>query len=112
MLIVLPWLLSCLQQAKPSEAPRLVVMVVVDQLIPEQLQRLAPHLSGGFGRFLKEGAVFWRATVDYANTETGPGTRRSRRAAIQRAPASSRTRSSTARSSRSSTASATRTRIR
>jgi hypothetical protein len=73
MLIALPWLLHAFQQSKPAEGPRLVVMVVVDQLVPEQLRRLAPHLEGGFGRFLQQGTVFWSATVDYANTETGPG---------------------------------------
>ncbi|MEQ1894910.1 MAG: alkaline phosphatase family protein, partial [Planctomycetota bacterium] len=57
----------------PTPPPRLVVLISVDQMIPEQLQRLEPHLAGGFGRFLREGAVFWRATVDYAATETGPG---------------------------------------
>lgn len=62
-----------IQHPKPAETPRLVVVIAVDQLIPEQLQRLGPQLSGGFRRFLDEGAFFWRATVDYANTETGPG---------------------------------------
>ena len=57
----------------PAGPPRLVVMVVVDQLIPEQLRRLEPELDGGFGRFLREGTVFWNATVDYSSTETGPG---------------------------------------
>lgn len=66
-------LLLLAQQTKPAPAPRLVVLLSVDQMIPEQLQRLEPHFTGGFGRFLREGAVFWRATVDYAGTETGPG---------------------------------------
>lgn len=61
-----------LQQARPAP-PRLVVMIAVDQLIPEQLQRLGPRFTGGFRRLLDQGAVFWRATVDYAATETGPG---------------------------------------
>lgn len=65
--------LLALQQPKPAEAPRLVVVIAVDQLVPEQLQRLEAHFTGGFKRFLDEGAVFWRATVDYAGTETGPG---------------------------------------
>ena len=73
MPIALAALLVLAQQAKPAPAPRLVVVVSVDQLVPEQLQRLAPHLAGGLGRFLREGTVFWRATVDYAGTETGPG---------------------------------------
>jgi hypothetical protein len=58
--------------AKPAP-PRLVVMIAIDQLIPEQLQRLDARLTGGLRRFLDEGAVFWRATIDYAATETGPG---------------------------------------
>lgn len=73
MLHALTGLLLTLQRPQPAETPRLVVIVVVDQLVPEQLQRLAPVLTGGFKRFLDEGAVFWNATVDYAATETGPG---------------------------------------
>jgi len=75
MSIALAATLVLVQGAKPTTAPapRLVVVVAVDQLVPEQLERLAPHLTGGFGRFLREGTVFWRATVDYAGTETGPG---------------------------------------
>ena len=64
--------LAALPQQKTTP-PRLVVMIAVDQLIPEQLQRLEPRFTGGFKRFLEQGAVFWRATVDYAATETGPG---------------------------------------
>lgn len=59
-------------QAAP-EPPRLVVLVVVDQMIPEQLRRLDARLEGGFRRFLDEGVVYWNATLDYACTETGPG---------------------------------------
>lgn len=73
MPIALASLLLALQQPKTPEAPRLVVMIAVDQLIPEQLQRLEARFTGGFKRLLDEGAVFWRATVDYAGTETGPG---------------------------------------
>jgi predicted AlkP superfamily pyrophosphatase or phosphodiesterase len=62
-----------LQKPTPNEAPRLVVLIAVDQLIPEQLQRLESRFTGGFKRFLDQGTVFWRATVDYAGTETGPG---------------------------------------
>ncbi len=58
--------------ARP-EPPRLVVLLAIDQLVPEQLARLGSRLEGGLGRFLREGTVFWEATVDYANTETAPG---------------------------------------
>lgn len=73
MTIALAALLLLAQQKSAAQPPRLVVVISVDQLVPEQLQRLAPHLDGGFGRFLREGTVFWRATVDYSATETGPG---------------------------------------
>jgi len=67
-------LLTLAPQSRTSaQPPRLVVLVSVDQLIPEQLQRLEGQLGGGLGRFLRQGAVFWNATVDYAATETGPG---------------------------------------
>ncbi len=56
-----------------QESPRLVVMVAVDQLIPEQLDRLSGELDGGLGRFWNSGTVFRSATLDYAHTETGPG---------------------------------------
>jgi predicted AlkP superfamily pyrophosphatase or phosphodiesterase len=62
-----------LQEAAPAETPRLVVVISVDQLVPEQLQRLQSRFTGGFARILSDGAVFWRATVDHAATETGPG---------------------------------------
>jgi hypothetical protein len=74
MLTALSTLLLSSAQARPAAAPpRLVVMIAVDQLVPEQLQRLDRRFTGGFRRLLDEGAVFWRATVDYACTETGPG---------------------------------------
>jgi hypothetical protein len=56
-----------------QEPPALVVLVVCDQLIPEQLDRLAPWLDGGFARFWDQGRSYRRATLSYARTETGPG---------------------------------------
>lgn len=52
---------------------RLVVMLSVDQLIPEQLERLAPALNGGLGRLLQKGASYHDARLPYARTETGAG---------------------------------------
>ena len=57
----------------PPARPRLIVVVSVDQMRPDQLARLAPVLEGGLGRMLREGAEFRAATLDYAATETGPG---------------------------------------
>ena len=59
-------------KTKP-EPVRLVVMVSVDQMTPEQLERLAPWLHGGLGRFAHAGRVFPRAALRHGDTETGPG---------------------------------------
>lgn len=65
------------QAAEPARESsgdvRLVVLVVVDQLIPEQLERLSPWLDGGLGRFVHDGER-WRAALHpHGITETGPG---------------------------------------
>lgn len=60
--------------AAPQEPKiRLVVMVSVDQMLPEHLERLAPWLKGGFGRFVRDGRVYPRAFLRHGDTETGPG---------------------------------------
>ncbi|MEW6073747.1 MAG: alkaline phosphatase family protein [Planctomycetota bacterium] len=57
----------------PEEPARLLVLVVVDQLIPAELERLEPWLTGGLHRFAAEGEV-WRAGAHgHGVTETGPG---------------------------------------
>lgn len=61
------------EQSTMATRPRLVVLLSVDQMIPEQLERLGPHFTGGFRRLLDEGAVFTSAALDYARTETGAG---------------------------------------
>ncbi|MED6334421.1 MAG: alkaline phosphatase family protein, partial [Planctomycetota bacterium] len=62
------------EHARTDEpTPRLVVVLCVDQLIPEQLERLAPWLDGGLGRFRSRGLMFRTAALDYARSETGPG---------------------------------------
>jgi predicted AlkP superfamily pyrophosphatase or phosphodiesterase len=59
----------------PADAPpvRLVVMIAIDQMIPDHLDRLAPWLHGGFARFVEQGTVFERAALQHGDTETGPG---------------------------------------
>lgn len=56
-----------------AERPRLCVLIAVDQMIPEQLERLEPWLEGGLGRLAREGLVFRQAFLPYGVTETGPG---------------------------------------
>jgi len=59
--------------APAQSPPRLVVLLVVDQLRPDLLDRYAPAFTGGFARILSEGYAFENATMDHAMTETGPG---------------------------------------
>jgi hypothetical protein len=51
----------------------LVVVITVDQLRQEYLDRFATQFTGGFKRFLGSGAVFTNAFHDHATTETAPG---------------------------------------
>jgi hypothetical protein len=56
------------------ERPRLVVLVCVDQLRAEYLQRFEPLFGeGGFRRLLDKGAVFPDAAHDHTITNTAPG---------------------------------------
>ena len=61
------------EPASPAPRARIVVAVSVDQLVPESLDRLAPWLTGGLGRFMRDGRVFPRAALLHGDTETGPG---------------------------------------
>jgi arylsulfatase A-like enzyme len=68
-----PLLLALAAYSPADPPPRLVVLISVDQLIPEQLDRLEPVLDGGLGRLWREGAVYRAAALQHAATETGPG---------------------------------------
>src|SRR5256884_1638507 len=57
----------------PVPKPRLVVVITVDQLRPDYLERYRPQLLGGFAMLLKTGASFTEAYQDHAVTETAPG---------------------------------------
>ena len=53
--------------------PRLVVLVVIDQLTTEHLERYRPLLTGGLGRLLRQGTLYRNGRFAFASTETGPG---------------------------------------
>ena len=53
-----------------SEAPRLVIVLVIDQL---RRDRLDAELPGGLGRLAREGRVYLDGVLDHARTETCPG---------------------------------------
>ena len=61
------------QRDHSRATPRLVVMITVDQLVPEYFERFGPQLTGGLARLSREGAMFTRAYQDHAITETAPG---------------------------------------
>lgn len=62
------------QAPAPQDAPpTLVVMITVDQLRGDYLERWRGQLTGGFKRLLEEGAYFSNAHHDHAITETAPG---------------------------------------
>ncbi len=67
--------LSLAGSALPPHAPRprLVVLVVVDQLRGDYIPRFQSQLQGGFARFLRSGAFFEQGRQDHAITETAPG---------------------------------------
>ena len=59
--------------AESEARPRLLVLVVVDQMSDDLLDRYGPHLRGGFRRLLDEGRRFDNAVVDHAPTNSLPG---------------------------------------
>jgi arylsulfatase A-like enzyme len=57
-----------------AETPRLIVVISVDQLRFDYVDRFTPWLiTRGFQRFAREGAVFPNARYRYSATFTGPG---------------------------------------
>ena len=56
----------------PERKPKLVVVVVIDQLRRGDLDRLAPYLTGAFKRLREQAAVF-DGHYGQQNTYTGPG---------------------------------------
>lgn len=52
---------------------RLVVLITVDQLRADYLERFGPQLRGGLARLTRGGAWFTNAHQDHAITETAPG---------------------------------------
>lgn len=58
---------------EPPAAPRLVVLLVVDQLRADLLDRYATVFDGGLKRLLDGGRRYTRVTMDHLVTETAPG---------------------------------------
>jgi predicted AlkP superfamily pyrophosphatase or phosphodiesterase len=60
-------------QARATRPPKLVVMIVVDQMRADYLERYASELSEGLRTLMKDGAWFQRAAYPYLNTVTCAG---------------------------------------
>src|SRR3989442_15267869 len=70
----MPLLLCLALLAPPAPArPKLVVVITVDQLRPDYLDRWKSQLTGGLFQLVNEGAVFADGYQDHAVTETAPG---------------------------------------
>ena len=65
-------LFSCSRWFKPA-APKLAVVISVDQMRYDYLTRFAGLYNGGLAKLLREGAVFSNVHHDHAGTETAPG---------------------------------------
>lgn len=59
--------------AHPRSVPRLVVLIAVDQLRPDYLDRYRDQWTGGFRRLLDQAAYFPDGQQDHALTQTAPG---------------------------------------
>ncbi len=65
-------LVGCAGPPGPA-LPRLTVVLSVDQLRADYLERFEEHYTGGFRRLLEEGAYFHAAAYRHSSTSTGPG---------------------------------------
>lgn len=57
----------------PPSPPTLVVLIAVDQMRGDYLDRFGPMLTGGLARLRRQGVQFSHAYQDHALTETAPG---------------------------------------
>ncbi len=58
---------------QPAQPPRLVVIVVIDQMRADYIDRYAHQWTGGLKRLVEGGAHFTRAAYPYGGTVTCPG---------------------------------------
>ena len=58
---------------RPPTPPTLVVVIAVDQMRGDYLDRFGAAFTGGLARLIREGAVFTDANQDHGFTETAPG---------------------------------------
>ena len=61
------------QSAPPPAPPKLILIVAIDQMRFDFLDRFAPLYRSGLKTLIERGAVFTNAKYRHAATETGPG---------------------------------------
>ncbi len=62
------------QHATPAQRhPSLVVLIAIDQMRADYLDRFGAQFTGGLARLRRDGAVFMGGLQDHATTETAPG---------------------------------------
>ncbi|MCI0706579.1 MAG: alkaline phosphatase family protein [Ignavibacteriae bacterium] len=60
-------------QTQAERKPKLIVLISVDQMRADYLDKFAHQFTGGFRRLLDEGVIYTNADLGYAASETGPG---------------------------------------
>jgi predicted AlkP superfamily pyrophosphatase or phosphodiesterase len=64
---------SFTERAQPAPTPKLVVVLVVDQMRADYVDRFRSQFSGGLGWLVENGVLFSNAHHDHAVTSTAPG---------------------------------------
>lgn len=73
-LFVLPGICLCGKPSLPPPGPKLVLVIVVDQMRSDYLTRFEDlFATGGLKLLMDKGAMFTNCAYDYAVTYTGPG---------------------------------------
>lgn len=73
LLTVVAAMVPSLSAKQAAQPPKLVVIMVVDQMRFDYLERMAPHWKNGLARMLREGAIFEQNAYPYLQTVTCAG---------------------------------------
>lgn len=65
--------LAAQRTASVQRHPSLVVLIAIDQMRADYLDRFGAQFTGGLARLRRDGAVFMGGLQDHATTETAPG---------------------------------------
>ncbi len=65
--------LLILSACSKSPLPKLVLLISIDQMRADYLERYGAKFNGGLGRLYREGLIYTNADLNYASSETGPG---------------------------------------